>query len=71
MPTRKPRTKAGKKAAMATTMGEFKRGTLRSGSRQGPKVTKRKQAVAIGLSESGQSNRGKKARNKRLASAEL
>ena len=30
-------------------LGEFKRGTLRSGS--GAKVKKRKQAVAIGLSE--------------------
>ena len=30
-------------------MGEFKRGTLKSSS--GKKVTKRKQAIAIGLSE--------------------
>lgn len=32
-------------------MGEFKRGTLRSGS--GEKVTKREQAVAIAMSEAG------------------
>jgi hypothetical protein len=32
------------------TMGERKRGTLRSG-RSGKKVTRRKQAIAIGLSE--------------------
>lgn len=30
---------------------KFKRGTLRSGSAHGPKVTNRKQAVAIMLSE--------------------
>lgn len=33
------------------TMEEFKAGTLHSGSKEGPKVTNRKQAVAIGLSE--------------------
>lgn len=32
-------------------MGEFKRGTLHSGSKNGPKVKSRKQAVAIALSE--------------------
>jgi hypothetical protein len=35
---------------VAKVMGERKRGTLRSG-RSGKKVTSRKQAVAIGLSE--------------------
>lgn len=39
------------------TMREFKRGTLHSGSAKGPKVTSRKQAVAIALSE--QRKRGK------------
>jgi hypothetical protein len=33
------------------TMREFKRGTLHSGSKKGPKVTSRKQAIAIALSE--------------------
>lgn len=32
-------------------MGEFKRGGLHSGSKKGPKVKSRKQAVAIALSE--------------------
>ena len=32
-------------------MGEYKAGTLHSGSARGPKVTSRKQAVAIALSE--------------------
>ena len=33
------------------TLHEFKEGTLRSGSKKGPKVTSRKQAIAIGLSQ--------------------
>lgn len=36
------------------TMKEYKRGTLHSGSRKGPVVTNRKQAIAIGLSEERQ-----------------
>lgn len=32
-------------------MGEFKSGSLKSGSKHGPKVTSRKQAIAIALSE--------------------
>lgn len=53
MPARKPKTKAGKKKAVKTVMGEFKRGTLRSGSAKGPKVTNPKQAKAIAMSEAG------------------
>lgn len=55
MPARPPRTKAEKQAAMHTVMSEYKDGDLRSGSKQGPKVKSRQQAIAIGLSESGQS----------------
>lgn len=55
----KPRTKAAKKAKVKTVLGEHKRDTLRSSS--GAKVTKRKQAVAIALSEAGLS----KPKNKR------
>ena len=40
---------AGKKVEKAIT--EMKAGKLRSGSKTGPKVTDRKQAIAIGLSE--------------------
>jgi hypothetical protein len=36
---------------VGTVMHEFKHGTLRSGSDRGPRVTSRKQAIAIGLSE--------------------
>lgn len=39
------------KAKVHVVMGEFKRGTLRSGS--GKTVTNRKQAVAIAMSEAG------------------
>lgn len=51
----KPKTEAGKKAKVAKVMGEFKAGELRSSS--GDKVEKRDQAIAIALSEAGESNR--------------
>ena len=38
-------------------MHEYKTGTLHSGSKKGPKVTSRKQAVAIAMSEAGKSKR--------------
>lgn len=63
MAKRKPKTKAGKRRKMGKVMGEYKRGTLRSSS--GQKVTSRKQAIAIGLSESGQSRRHPKKRKSR------
>jgi hypothetical protein len=31
-------------------MGEFKRGKLRSGSKKGPRIKDRKQAIAVALS---------------------
>jgi len=36
---------------VAKVMKEFKSGSLHSGSKKGPKVTSRKQAVAIAMSE--------------------
>jgi len=39
------------KGKIKKTMGEFKRGKLRSGSKKGPKVKDRKQAVAIAISQ--------------------
>ncbi len=57
---KKPTTKAGKKRKVDKVMKEFKSGTLRSGSKKGPKVTNRRQAVAIALSESGQSKKRRK-----------
>lgn len=52
-----PKTKAGKQAKVKKVMGEYKEGSLRSSS--GAKVTSRKQAVAIAMSESGQSRKKK------------
>jgi len=39
------------KRKIAKTMGEFKRGKLRSGSKKGPKVKDRAQAIAISISQ--------------------
>lgn len=50
---------------MKKVMGEFKRGQLHSGSKTGPKVKSRKQAVAIGMSEARKAGESK-ARRKRL-----
>jgi hypothetical protein len=61
MASRKYGRKAGQKVARA--MHEMKRGKLRSG-RSGRKVTSRKQAVAIGLSEARRSG-GKVPRKKK------
>ena len=59
--------KYGKKASkkVKRAMHERKRGTLRSG-RSGKKVTSRKQAIAIGLSEARES--GAKVPRKRKSS---
>lgn len=40
-------------------MGEYKEGKLRSGSKSGPKVKSRKQAIAIALSEGRQAAKKK------------
>lgn len=56
----KPKTKAGKQAKVGKVMKEYKAGTLHSGSKTGPAVTSRAQAVAIALSESGQTRKKKK-----------
>jgi hypothetical protein len=53
MPESRAKTKAGKQRHVAKTMGEFKEGDLKSSS--GQTVTNPKQAVAIALSQTGQS----------------
>lgn len=60
MPVGPTNTKAQKQKVVHTEMHKFKEGDLHSGSKGGPKVTNRKQAVAIALSESGQSKKSKK-----------
>jgi len=44
-----------KPAKVKKVMHEFKHGSLHSGSKKGPKVKSRKQAIAIALSEAGES----------------
>lgn len=46
--------KKGGAAKMKKVMGEFKSGELRSGSKEGPVVKNRKQAIAIAMSEARQ-----------------
>jgi Family of unknown function (DUF6496) len=56
----------GQKRTVARVMREKKRGTLKSGS--GRKVKSRKQAIAIAMSESGQSRNRPKAKTARTKS---
>jgi hypothetical protein len=57
-----PRTKRGKRAKVARVMQEFKEGRLKGGRGRHGNVKSRRQAIAIALSESGQSRRRPKRR---------
>jgi len=57
---KKSAPKKKKREAMKKEMELFKEGELHSGSKKGPIVKDRKQAIAIGLNISGQSLKSKK-----------
>lgn len=48
------------KATVRSVMEKYKSGSLHSGSKGGPKVKSRKQAIAIGLSEARAKPKGRK-----------
>lgn len=52
-----PALAKGGLAKVGKVMGEYKSGNLHSGSKSGPVVKSRKQAVAIALSEAGKSKK--------------
>ncbi len=58
----KKKTKADKK--ISRVMREYGKGELHSGSKKGPVVKSRKQAIAIALSEAGMSMPKKKSTKK-------
>lgn len=57
--------KKAKRSRMKEEMHKFKEGELHSGSKKGPIVKNPKQAIAISLSESGQSKRKPKMKKKK------
>jgi hypothetical protein len=65
MARKKPTTKAGKQAKVHSVLSEFKHGSLHSGSKKGPIVQSRRQAIAIALSQSGQSRRPQKPKKRK------
>ena len=52
--------KSAKKARVRQEMHKFKEGELRSGSKHGPVVTDRAQAIAISLHEANESRKSRK-----------
>ena len=58
MPKNKPLPKG--KGKIEKVMSEYKAGTLHSGSKKGPVVKSKKQAIAISLSEQRKADKKKK-----------
>jgi Family of unknown function (DUF6496) len=54
-----------RKGKVGVVMSEYKQGTLHSGSKRGPRVRSRKQAVAIALSEARKAGESVPAKKKR------
>jgi hypothetical protein len=52
--------KSGAQRKVKRVMEEYKRGTLKGGKGRHPKVKNRRQAIAIAMSESGQSRKRRK-----------
>lgn len=52
--------KAAQDKKVSQVMHKYKTGTLRSGSKTGPRDTSRRQAVAIALSQAGKARRRRK-----------
>lgn len=59
-----PSQSSGQRGTVERVMHEFKEGELKQARGKGPKVTNRKQAIAIALHESGSTNRESPAKNK-------
>ena len=56
----KPKTKTAKQAKVGKVMKEYKAGELHSGSKSGPAVKSRKQAIANAMSEAGMTKKRNK-----------
>lgn len=66
---KKSASKPAKRGKVHKVMKEYKEGKLKSGAGAHGKVKSRKQAIAIAMSESGQSRNGKKFSGKKQAAA--
>ena len=62
MKKKKSKVKVKAQAKVKKVMHEWKEGELHSGSKKGPVVTNRKQAIAIALSESRKAAKKKKSK---------
>jgi hypothetical protein len=65
----KKASKKAKREMMRSELHKYKHGELHSGSRHGPVVKNRKQAIAIALHQSGQSKYGKKGKGRKRRGA--